>query len=467
MTPDGPATPSPAAKPSWLSRLRRRQAAYRDIWIGRFTLWAGAVGIGLLAVLFAKLTEWCVETLHELNGEYPGWVFVSAPLGGALIVWLTRRVFTGAEGSGIPQVMAEMAQHGHHHRLPKPLLSLRIVFGKIALGAGAIFAGFSTGREGPMVQIGASIMHAIGERLPKRLQVSRPHLLAAGGAAGIAAAFNTPLAGILFAIEELSRGIENRMSGLIITAIVISGIVAQAYFGNYTYFGWLNTSGLDNPHPIGLMLAAALVCGVAGGLFARLSILAASGLPGRLGHWRAHRPVLFAAGCGLLIACIGWLSSDLTYGTGYGEAKHMLMDPDEQNIPWHFGLDKFAATLISFASGVPGGIFAPSLSIGAGLGQNLHFLAGDNDTLAAMSSALCMAGFLAAVTQAPITAFVIVMEMIDGYELVIDLMIVALLASVISRAISPPLYRSLATLYLRHASSAADAPAKAGSAPPT
>lgn len=450
MTPDGPPPPTLAAKPNWLSRLKRRQTAYRDVWLGRLILLGGAVGIGLLAVLFAWLTEWCVEALHELNSEHPGWVLVSAPLGGALIVWLTRRFFAGAEGSGIPQVMAEMAQHGSHSRLPQPLLSLRIVFGKIALGAGAIFAGFSTGREGPMVQIGAALMHAIGDHLPKRLQVSRQHLLAAGGAAGIAAAFNTPLAGILFAIEELSRGLERRMSGLIITAIVIAGIVAQAYFGTYTYFGWLNTSGMDTAeHPIGLLLAAALVCGVAGGLFARLAILTATGLPGRFGHWRRHHPVWFAAGCGLLIAIIGWLSGDLTYGTGYGEAKHMLMNPGDETMPWHFGLDKFAATLISFASGVPGGIFAPSLSIGAGLGQNLHFLT-EAENMTAITSALCMAGFLAAVTQAPITAFVIVMEMIDGYALVTHLMIVSLLASVISRAISPPLYRSLAAIYLRH-----------------
>ncbi|MDD4881710.1 MAG: chloride channel protein, partial [Gallionellaceae bacterium] len=189
-----------------LYRLKRRQVAYRHVWIGRLIFWGGAVAIGLVAVLFAQMTELAVETLHGLDDRFPGWVFLSAPLGGALIVWLTRRYCMGAEGSGIPQVMAEMAQHGHRHRLIRPLLTLRIMIGKIVLGIGAIFAGFSAGREGPMVQIGAALMHLIGERLPRRLQVDRRHLLAAGGAAGIAAAFNTPLAGILFAIEELSRG---------------------------------------------------------------------------------------------------------------------------------------------------------------------------------------------------------------------------------------------------------------------
>ncbi|MDD5390846.1 MAG: chloride channel protein [Gallionellaceae bacterium] len=438
-----------------LARWRRRQVAYRHLWLGRLIFWGGALAIGLLAVGFANLIDRCVEALHGLHAEYPFWPFLIAPAGGALVVWLTRRYFSGAEGSGIPQVMAEMARHGDRHKPLKPLLSLRIALGKIALGAGAIFSGFSMGREGPMVQIGASLMAAIGERLPRRLQVDRRHLLAAGGAAGIAAAFNTPLAGILFAIEELSRGLGERMSGLIITAIVIAGVVTQAFFGNYTYFGWLDIASVASPHHPGMLLSIALMCGLAGGAFSRLLIVLTSGRNGRLGEWRSRSPVWFAAGCGLAVAILGWLSDGSTFGTGYGEAKQLLNQSGQ--LPWHYGLDKFLATLASFASGVPGGIFAPSLAIGAGLGQNLGDLMrnfGDfigGGYLPGMINMLCMAGFLAAVTQTPITAFVIVMEMVSGYGLVIDLMIVTLLASGISRTVCPPLYRTLAMRYLRGA----------------
>lgn len=445
---------------SQFARLRRRQAAYRHLWLGRLIFWGGAVAIGLLAVGFAELIDFCVEVLHGLHSQYPFWPFVIAPAGGALVVWLTRRYFPGAEGSGIPQVMAEMARHGDRHKPLKPLLSLRIVFGKIVLGAGAIFSGFSMGREGPMVQIGAGLMAAIGERLPRRLQVDRRHLLAAGGAAGIAAAFNTPLAGILFAIEELSRGLGERMSGLIITAIVIAGVITQAFFGNYTYFGWLSLGSATTPHHPGMLFAIALMCGLAGGSFARLLIWSTSGSNGRLGEWRTRFPVRFAAACGLVVACLGWLSGGTTFGTGYGEAKQLL-DQSGQ-LPWHYGIDKFLATLVSFASGIPGGIFAPSLAVGAGLGQNLGELFSGGYS-PGMINVLCMAGFLAAVTQTPITAFVIVMEMVSGYGLVIDLMIVSLLASGISRTVCPPLYRTLATRYLR----AAPAPAKAREAAPT
>jgi len=412
-TPPTPPPPAPSLLGRQLARLRRRQQAYRHLWLGRLIFWGGAVAIGFLGVLFAKLVDAAVQELRQITTDYPFWPFIIAPLGGAGLVWLTRRFFPGAEGSGIPQVMAEMAQHGagrpgERHRLPRPLLSLRIVFGKIVLGTGAMFSGFSMGREGPMVQIGAALMHAIGERLPRRLQVDRRHLLAAGGAAGIAAAFNTPLAGILFAIEELSRGLADRMSGLIITAIVIAGVVTQAYFGNYTYFGWLDITQIEAPHNPGMLLAVSLLCGVAGGLFARL-LIATTDLPGRLGHWRRTYPVRFAGGCGLVLALLGTATGGITFGTGYEEAKQLL--DQSAPMPWHFGLDKYIATAVSFASGIPGGIFAPSLSIGAGLGQNLqdlNQLAGGSGYPPGMTNLLCMAGFLAAVTQTPITAFVIV-----------------------------------------------------------
>ena len=432
-----------------IARLRRRQMAYRHLWLGRLIFWGGAVAIGFLGVAFAKLVDTSVHQLRQITEAYPFWPFVIAPLGGAGIVWLTRKFFPGAEGSGIPQVMAEMARHGDRHKPTHPLLSLRIVAAKIVLGTGALFSGFSMGREGPMVQIGAGLMHAIGERLPRRLQVDRRHLLAAGGAAGIAAAFNTPLAGILFAIEELSRGLGERMSGLIITAIVIAGVVTQAYFGNYTYFGWLDITQVETPHNPGMLLWASLLCGVAGGLFARL-LLRTADLPGRLGDWRRAYPIRFAAGCGLLLASLGYATGGISFGTGYEEAKQLL--DQSAPMPWHYSLDRFLATAVSFASGVPGGIFAPSLSIGAGLGQNLHDineLAGGGGYLPGMTNLLCMAGFLAAVTQTPITAFVIVMEMVSGYGLVLDLMVVTLLSSGVSRTFCPPLYRTLAARYLR------------------
>ncbi len=382
-----------------------------------------------------------MRTFRSISEELWWWPLVICPAGGAAVVWTTRRWFPGSEGSGIPQALAEI----HHDKdTPagwRPLLSLRIVFGKITLGAAALFAGFSMGREGPTVQVGAAVMNSLHGRLPPRLHIQRRHLIVAGGAAGIAAAFNTPLAGIMFAIEELHRGLEQRMSGLLIVAIVLAGVVSQALLGNYTYFGWVSFTGLKSHLQIVWVLLIAVACGLAGGSFARLMLLSTARNGPFFSAFRNTHPIRYAAICGLLIALIGLIGDYHSFGTGYTETRSLFENDVE--LPWHYGLDKFFATLLSYASGVPGGIFAPSLAIGAGIGSNIAVLLADQISSGTVL-VLCAAGFLAAVTQAPITAFVIVMEMVSGYGIVMDLMIVALLASVVSRSICPPLYRTLA-----------------------
>ncbi len=369
------------------------------------------------------------------------WPLFVCPAGGALVVWATRRWFPGAEGSGIPQTLAEIRIDKAPPADWRPLLTLRIAFGKIALGAAALFAGFSTGREGPMVQVGAAVMNSLHGHLPRRFHIQRRHLIAAGGAAGIAAAFNTPLAGIMFAIEELNRGLDQRMSGLLIVAIVIAGIVSQALLGNAAYFGWVSFTGLKSHVQLAWVLLLAIVCGLAGGAFARLMLLSTAKNGPFFSAFRNAQPIRYAALCGLLIAVIGLISDNSSFGTGFVETRGLF--ERTAGLPWHYGIDKFFATLLSYAAGVPGGIFAPALAIGAGIGNNLAVLL-DDQLAAGTILVLCTAGFLAAVTQAPITAFVIVMEMVSGYGIVLDLMIVALLSSAISRALCPPLYRTLA-----------------------
>jgi H+/Cl- antiporter ClcA len=426
------------------SALRRRHAAYLTLWIGRLVFWGGAVGVGLLSVLFAELSEKLLRVFVSGAARY-GWLpLLVTPLGGALCVWLTRRYFAGAEGSGIPQALAEMRRPAD---MPgwRPLLSIRIILGKILVGAGAVGCGFSLGREGPTVQVGASLMNAIHGLLPRSLHIQRNHLLVAGGAAGIAAAFNAPLAGILFAIEEMSRGVKARLSGLIITAIILAGITAQAVKGSGgNFFGDVLIMGNARDQFKAVALSA-IVCGFSGGLFARMMVMGATNWQGRLADFRRRHPAQFAFVCGLLIAALGFVTGGSVYGSGLEQTRALLNA--DGSIPWYFGPAKFVATLISYFSGLPGGIFSPALSIGAGLGRNLAPLL--HQTAAPdMLLALCMAGFLAAVTQAPITSFVIVMEMVGGYSITISLMAVSLLSSGFSRLLSAPLYSTLAATLL-------------------
>lgn len=437
-----------AAMESLLARIERAQAYLRAnqnyllaqarIWAGRLLFWVSGIAVGLAAVGFAILTEDVSRLFIDFARQYPLAPFALTPLAGMALLWVTRTWFRGAEGSGIPQVIAEMKRPANGPW--RPLVSLRIAFGKVAVGVAAIGAGFSFGREGPTVQIGACLMAAAGRYLPATLRIQRHHLLVAGGAAGIAAAFNTPLAGIVFAIEELSRSIESRMSGLVITAIVLAGVVAQYFLGNHTYFGNVTMFG-ESAELAQTIAACSVVTGLAGGLFSRLLVISATSWRGPLARFRQNHPYYFAAFCGSLIAGLGWASGGLTWCSGYDETR-ALLDGGEQ-LPWYFGPAKFLATLIAYLSGLPGGIFAPSLAIGAGIGQDLVPLL-FSQAFPTTVIVLCMVGFLAAATQAPITSFIIVMEMVNGYPLVIGLMATALIASAVSRLVSRPLYATLA-----------------------
>jgi H+/Cl- antiporter ClcA len=365
------------------------------------------------------------------------------PAGLAISVLLTRHVFPGAQGSGIPQVIAALEMNDP--RRVQSVLSLRVAAGKILLTLLGLACGASIGREGPTVQVGASIMQAFGRMLALPRLADQRALVLAGGAAGIAAAFNTPLAGIVFAIEELSRSFEHRTSGVVLTAVIIAGIATLALMGNYTYFGV--TSAVL---PIGVGWAAVLFCavagGLAGGLFSEALIRAARGLPGRAGRFVAQRPVMFAALCGLALAVLGLVSDGATYGTGYAQARALVAG--QSNLPEKFFVLKLLATVVSYCSGIPGGIFAPSLAVGAGLGRAIAHLLPSAPPGAVVL--LGMVAYFSGVVQAPITAAVIVMEMTDNQAMTIPLMATSFLAFGVSRLVCRrAIYGSLARRYLR------------------
>ena len=190
----------------------------------------------------------------------------------------------------------------------------------------------------------------------------------------------------------------------------------------------------------------AIVTGLAGGLFAKLLLASLTGQSGdRITPLRQKYPVRFAAAIGFVIALIGLVSHGQTYGGGT-EAARELLNGQTHEVSGLFGLLKFIATWLSAWSGVPGGLFAPSLSVGAGIGYNVSSLFGSDVNIAIV--AMGMTGFLAAVTQAPLTAFIIVMEMIDGRPMVLSLMAVAMISATLSRMISRPLYHTLGTFML-------------------
>lgn len=424
-------------EPDFLENVRAELSDLRT-WMDRGVVLGYSVIAGICVVAFTMAADWAFARFRALEHAYPWAVLAWTPAVTALIVWSTRRWFPNATGSGIPQVKAAIAPELPAGRWGV-FASLRLSAGKILLGTAGFAAGLSIGREGPSVQVAAGVMQNARRWLSRDTNIDTRALLIAGGAAGIAAAFNAPLAGVVFAIEELAGRMESRASGVIITGIVLAGLVAVSAFGNLSYFGVIKPAqpswGLLPP---GLLVA--LASGAAGGLFARLMIASLTGAPERLNRWRARFPVRFAACGGLAIAAIGLATGGTTFGAGSELVKQMLAGRDE--LTPLYTLLKFIATWLTAWCGVPGGIFAPSLSIGAGIGDAVAQFVGA--PLGPALIAMGMAGFLAAVTQAPLTSFIIVMEMVDGHAMVLSLMAAAMLASLVSRMISRPLYDTLA-----------------------
>jgi chloride channel protein, CIC family len=433
-----------------LRAVRREFSDWRP-WITRALVLAFAALAGLTVVAFTWLTDIAFAT-YERIAALSWWApLLWMPAATAAVVWATRRFAPGAAGSGIPQVMAALDTAVASSEI-RWFVSLRLALAKMLLTAWGLLAGLSLGREGPSVQIAAGVLHSMRRWLPERSAVSEHGLLIAGGAAGIAAAFNAPLAGIMFAIEELSRRPEQRSSGLLVAAIVLAGLMAVSFYGNSTYFGVIQVSTVGWAL-LGPGLLVTLVSGVCGGLFSRLLLGSLAGTGGRIGAWRAAHPLWFAAACGLAVALVALATHGATSGSGYGYTRGLLQGT--QGVPVFYAFAKFVATWLTLWSGVPGGLFAPALAIGAGIGNDVALLANHADQAALI--ALGMAAFLAATTQAPLTAFIIVMEMIDGHAMVLSLMACALVASLLSRLISPPLYASLAQSQINRIDRAAEA----------
>ena len=426
--------------------LQRSRALWvsRRVWRPRLVFWSGAIAVGVISVLFARLADVAQIGFHMMLGQGDSWrrflPLVVTPGGFVVCAWLAYSVFPNSQGSGIPQAIA--ARHLRDDDERQRLLSLKMIVGKIGLTLAGLMCGASISREGPTVQVGASVM----------LQVARwggiakaKGLILAGSAAGVAAAFNTPLAGIVFAIEEMGRTYQARTNGLVLTAVIFAGLASLGLSGNYTYFGVTDeTVSFTTQWPL------ILGCGVIGGAFGALFSLLVLKLTRRIRRWNTLQPLkrtlVVAAACGLGVAIIGIACGGITFGTGYDQAQSAI---NGTPLPWYFFIAKLAAGILSTVSGIPGGLFAPSLSVGAGVGSALGLVFGGNAGIAAL---LGMAGYFAGVVQAPMTAFVIILEMTGNHDNVIALMWASMLGYGSARMISrEPLYHALSRLFVADA----------------
>jgi H+/Cl- antiporter ClcA len=433
--------PEPASKSSSprLQALLGHEFFAPQHWKRRLVLWFGAVLVALAAILFAKASTWAYQLFQSILG-HGSWIpLILTPVVFGLLAWITEGRLRATRGSGIPQVIGTL--HIEDEGFRAHMLALPIAAGKMALTLIALAVGASIGREGPTVHVGAGLFYSLGRRFGFTDPKAASRFILAGGACGIAAAFNAPLAGVVFAIEELAGTFEHRFSGLLLTAVFIGGVVSLGIMGNYSYFGRVQAD-LPLGHAWLAVLLTGIICGLLGGLFARLILLSRHGPLALVGRLRAHAPVLFATGCGLALALIGLYSHNTVYGTGYDQARAFVQEAAVT--PEHtFGIAKLLANVVSYWAGIPGGIFSPALAVGAGLGHNIaYFLPGVPASAVVL---LGMSAYLAGVTGAPLTSAVIAMELTDNQDMVIPIMAACLLARAAASLFCPtPVYKDFA-----------------------
>lgn len=415
------------------TRNQRRRLFPRAALVG---VGAGLVASGFRAVLLVadSLRDSLIAWSHQVR--FVGWVFpvLFGLIGVLASVLLVRWFAPEAGGSGIPHVEAVL------HRL-KNLRWRRVLPVKFASGALAIGSGLTLGREGPTVQMGASVGAAVSDWLKASPQ-DRRSLIAAGAGAGLAAAFNAPLAGVIFVVEEIRRDFHPIVFGAAFVAAVCADIVSQLLLGSAAVF---RIPSYATPPALSLPMFAILgiAAGVLGAAFNQ-ALLLSMGVFERAGS----KPALaMAAAVGAAIGLVAWFSPVLV-GGGHALTELTLAgNLALATIPVYFLL-RFLMTTSSYSTGAAGGIFAPLLAIGALLGLGLGMLANRWFPAAvpepAVFAVVGMAAYFAAIVRAPLTGIVLIVEMTGNYQQILPLLVSCFFAYATAEFLKDlPIYEAL------------------------
>ncbi|WP_434978889.1 chloride channel protein [Daejeonia sp. YH14] len=409
--------------------------------------WLGSFVTGIFAVIYAQMFQWGEHLLHMAMNWHAWVIFIISPICFVLSWLLVEKFAPYAKGSGIPQVMAavELATPKRHKYIRK-LLNIKILVIKIISSVILVIGGGAIGREGPTIQVAGSVFRKIYELLPSWYpRISKKNMIMTGAAAGLSAAFNTPLGGIVFAVEELSKTHMNYFKTALFTAVIIAGLTAQTLAGSYLYLGYPKTQEVT------MMIAfpVILVSGISGILASRLSVIML-----KINAWkktfRTDRDhILFLVASALVIACLAYFLNTEVLGSGKDMMERVLFTDDKHD-HWYVPILRMIGPALSFTSGGAGGIFAPALSAGATVGS---VLSGWLDMSPNETNVVILAGmvaFLTGITRAPFTSAILVLEMTDRHSLIFYLMLAGMISSISSMIISRhSLYDALKEGYLQ------------------
>jgi H+/Cl- antiporter ClcA len=395
--------------------------------------WVGAFISGAIAVLYSKLFSWAELGTHLIYEKANWTFFIISPTCFVLAWWIVSKYSPFARGSGIPQVSAaiELSNPKHNYKV-NSLLSLRVIFIKILSSLIMIFGGGVIGREGPTIQISASIFKKINDLLPAWYpKISKRNMIVTGAAAGLAAAFNTPLGGIVFAIEELTKTHFSFFKSALLTGVIISGLTALNFLGPYLYLGYPQLDGVT-VWVIIYIMPLAIITGISGSGMGKIILYI---LKKKSVLKKNYQKIIFVAFCGLIIAALAVFIDSKTFGSGK-EIMISTLFTNQKHLEWYTPFLRVISSIISFSTGAAGGIFAPSLSAGASIGAVFagwfHLSNAETNLII-----LCgMTGFLTSITRSPFTSSILVLEMTNSHNVIFYIMLTALFSNLIATLVS-------------------------------
>jgi H+/Cl- antiporter ClcA len=388
--------------------------------------WIASVITGLVAVLYTKLFIAAENVSSYVFNHHAWFLFILSPVCFLLAWWVVERFAPYARGSGIPQVSAaiQIAAPTTDRMIDK-LLSFRIILIKIISNLFMGIGGAAVGREGPTIQIAASIYKIVYQLLPAWWpKIAKKNMLVTGAAAGLAAAFNTPLGGIVFAIEELTKTHFSYYKTAIFSSVIIAGLTAQGLLGPYLYLGYPKVDGLS-AYIFGGVVLVALIAGFCGSGLARLIIFVFS-LKARFKFKWQH--AVYVVMCALIMAFLAFFVDKDVLGSGKELMVRTLFTHDKF-VYWYTPLLKMGGSLICFTTGGSGGVFAPALAAGASIGSLVASWFKPGDANVNILILAGMVGFLTGVTRSPFTSVILVLEMTDRHNVIFHLILAGMVAS--------------------------------------
>ncbi len=391
--------------------------------------WVASLIAGLLAVAYsAAFSFFEGQTFNVL--QYHSWgIFILSPICFLIAWWLVVKYGPYARTSGIPQVRAAIElDTTNYDKKIKKLLSLKILVVKVVSGLFMILGGGAVGKEGPVIQLSGIVFKKFNDWLPSWWPpISKRNMITAGAAAGLAAAFNTPLGGIVFAIEELTKTHFSYFKTALFTAVIIAGLTAQGILGPYLYLGFPDVTHIKNSIVFALLIVSILT----GLLGSYMSVIIL-----RIFRWKksfkfTYQHVLYVVVCALLMATIAYFIDPAILGSGRNIMLTTLFSSDKY-VHWYTAFFRIVGPILSFGTGASAGIFAPSIAAGASIGSFMAGLFNESASNANLLILCGMVGFLTGVTRTPFTSAILVLEMTDRHSVIFYLLIAGMLAGLVS-----------------------------------